>query len=208
MKQSGAALLLGLALLTLTACAAVQRGEQPGFPVEQPTSSSETTVLPGQTVYVSYAYPRSAFEDDDEFAPRFNAITLDYARAFRKGNTVPDVYVAAPWFSLKAVDAPAGVAVALLQASIGRVVTEAKVSGASVSVRYREEFRLLYRVSVAPGFRAPATDVPQPPPPGATGQPAVAGNSPDQGPDTRYATLTFTDGRRSIETRLYLKFTR
>lgn len=185
MKQSGVMLLLGLALLPLVACTTAQRGDQPGLPIEQPTSLSETTVLPGQTVYVGYAYPRALFEDTDEFAGRFGAISLNYASVRRGGDRVPDVYLDAPWLTLKSVEAPQGVSVALLRASVGRVVTQTQVSGASVNVRYREEFRLLYRVSVARSFRwAPGADT-----------------------DTPHATLTFSDGRRDFGTRLYLKFT-
>lgn len=189
MKQSGVALTLGLALLALGACAPLQRGGRADLPIEQPTSLSETTVLPGQTVYASYTYPRAAFEDDGEFAGRFDAIALDYAGARRNDDQVPDASALAPWFTLKTVEAPSGVSVALLRASIGRVVTQTRVSGASVSVRYREEFRLLYRVSVARGFRW-------------TPAPGVGG----KGPENPYAALTFSDGRRNIGARMYLRF--
>ena len=213
------ALPLGLVLLTLVACAAVRPGEQPGVPIEQPTRLSETMVLPGQTVYVSYAYPRSVFEDDGELAPRFDAISLDYARVRGAEDRVPDAYVDAPWFTLQSVEAPIGVSMSLLRARIGRVITQTQLSGGSVNVRYREEFRLLYRISVAADFRWPSASIrlpgfplaPRPPSPlsVSTSPPTLPQDAAGQSvPENAYATLTFSDGRRSTGTRLYLKFSR
>ena len=167
--------------LALTACTAVQRGEQFDYPVEQSSFLSETTVAPGQTVFVSYPYPRASIEKDNEFDAQFDRISFDTSGVRGSDNKVPSVYVDAPWYTLKSVEAPVGVSVSLIRANIGRVVTQTRVNGSSVNVKYREEFKLVYKVSVAPDFKEPVaakqTTADSMPVPLAAGKAAASGTS-------------------------------
>lgn len=147
-----------LALVALSACTPIARGAQSDFPVEQPDALTPTTVLPGQTVFVTVPYARSVIEDDNEYDRHFDAIDLDYSGVRGSGDKVPDAYRDAPWFTLKSVDAPAGITVTLVKANIGRIVSQTKITGSSVNVKYGERFRLHYKVSVAADYKTPADD--------------------------------------------------
>ncbi|PNY82716.1 hypothetical protein [Deinococcus koreensis] len=221
MKNQTLALPIGLVLAALTACMAVERGQQSDFPVEQPSMLSETTVLPGQTVYVSYSYPRAMFEADNEFEARFDALAFDYSGVRTSDDRVPNVYAAAPWFMLRAVEAPTGVSVALVKANLARVVTQTRVVGDSVNVKYRDEFKLLYRVSVSPDFDPPALTAAQEGVNAATEPATKASPSPTTsviktllekyagdlgGLSANRARLTFSDGSRTSTASLFLKY--
>lgn len=158
MKRLPVLVIPALTLVTLSACTPVARGTQADFPVEQPDALTPTTVLPGQTVFVTVPYGRAAIEDDTEYDRYFDAISFDYSGVRSSGDKVPDAYVNAPWFTLKSVDGPAGITVTLMKANIGRVVSQTKLNGSHVNVKYGERFRLHYKVSVAADYKVPVTD--------------------------------------------------
>lgn len=189
-----------IALLTLSACTPIARGAQADYPIEAPDSFSPVTVLPGQSLYVTVPYARSSIENDQEYDAYFDAIEFDYSAVRISTDKVPDAYRDAPWLTLKSVDAPAGITVALVKANIGRVVSQTKVNGTSVNVKYGERFRLQYKISVAADFKAPVTNTSDTEALSPTAVEAMSSLSPElkavigaYGADVTRAKLTFAD---------------
>ncbi|MVN88365.1 hypothetical protein GO986_16590 [Deinococcus sp. HMF7620] len=146
--QKTTLLAASLLALSLSACTAIQRGEQFDFPLEQTDALSPVKVQPGRTMFVQVPYSRSIFEDDNELDTYFDGIDLNFNSVRGPNDKVPNAYRDASWLKLTAVDAPTGISVVLIKAEIGRIVNNTKVVGDSVNVRYSEQFRLTYKVSV------------------------------------------------------------
>lgn len=139
-------------LTTLTACTAMQRGDQENYPVELTSPYAAAPVLPGKTAFVQVTYPRTAFEDGSELDRYYDQVTFDYSTVRSDGDKVPDPYIGASWIKLDSVDAPKGLSVVLVKSEIGRAVIKTRIVGGSVDVQYYDKVRLTYKVSVAADF--------------------------------------------------------
>lgn len=148
-----ALLTAALGLISFTACTPTVSGQQKFNPIVKETPYASTRVLPGETVYVQYNYPRGYFDENDDLDKYFDGLNFDYGSVRGDGDKVPTPVTSAPWLKLVSTDAPTGVSVELVDAAIARPVTQTKVNGSSVNIKYREEFRLTYKISVSPTFK-------------------------------------------------------
>lgn len=148
-----ALLTAALGLVGFTACMPSATGQQKYNPVIKEAPYASTTVLPGETVYVQYNYPRSYFDENDDLNKYFDGMNFDFSSVRSDGDKVPTPITTAPWIKLVSTDAPTGVNIELADAVIARPVTQTKVIGTSVNVKYREEVRLTYKISVSPTFK-------------------------------------------------------
>lgn len=139
-------------ITTLTACTAIQRGEQANYPVELAAPYAAAPVLPGKTQFVQVTYPRSIFEDDNELDRYFDQLSVDVSSVRASGDKIPDPYMDASWIKLTSVNAPKGISVVLVKSEIGAVISNSRLTGSRVQWQQLDKVRLTYKVSVAADF--------------------------------------------------------
>ncbi|GGN31312.1 hypothetical protein [Deinococcus daejeonensis] len=139
-------------ITTLTACTAIQRGEQENYPVELASPYASASVAPGKTQFVQVTYPRSIFEDDNELDRYFDQLSVDVSSVRASGDKIPDPYMGASWIKLTSVDAPKGISVVLVKSEIGALIANSRLAGNNVQWQQFDKVRLTYKVSVAADF--------------------------------------------------------
>lgn len=136
-------------LLALSACTPVQPGSADYVPLVQESAIAFTRLAPGQTVFVEYRYPRSLFEQNEEFDTYFNDLTFNYSASARVNGNVPDPIRAADWMKFKSAEAPRGVTISVQKINVARAVRRTTETGGSINVQYNDQFRVTYKVTAA-----------------------------------------------------------
>ena len=127
--------LLLILALTLASCAPTIAGSQSYSPIVMSSAVLPVLATPGQTIYVQYTYPRSAFTIARS---RFDDLKIDFGSTSMNGN-VASPEARAEWLKLDDSDVPSNWKVSLSSASIKKQVNSTKADRLSTHVQYREQ---------------------------------------------------------------------
>ncbi|WP_424950367.1 hypothetical protein [Deinococcus sp.] len=140
-------LLLSLGL-TLSACAPAMLGRGTLNPLVSASNTAPVKVLPGETVYVQYTYPRGIFTISDE---RYAHIFVSTGSGSVGSQESP-----AYWLGMSAEGLPAGWQVTLAEAAVRKEVVASTLQGDTISYRYYERVRVVYKITLPADARGSA----------------------------------------------------
>lgn len=131
----------------LSACAPTVLGSQVNAPMVTSSRLSPIHAKAGQTLYVQYVYPRAVLDVADS---RFNNLIIDFEDKSVTGN-VTSQEAPAPWLNMSVKELPADWQLTLVDAAVRKEIAKTTTSGSSINVRYYEQLRVVYKVTLPVG---------------------------------------------------------
>ena len=130
--------------LTLASCAPTIAGSQSYSPIMMSSAVLPVLATPGQTIFVQYTYPRSAFTIAKS---RFDELKIDFRSTTMNGN-VASPEARAEWLNMTPVDLPDGWQISLVNAMIRKEIDKTETSSRDINVQYYERVTVTYKISV------------------------------------------------------------